>query len=122
MDNIKPMNMLISPMTEGRISTDKANKIYNVFRMTARSEKSVNTCFQCLPSFKMILLIKCVRTKYIKNTTAKMRKSTMNVITSGIIGGGPGGAGLSNAVIIRKTKINDNVDNNKPTEMIAVDT
>jgi len=51
-----------------------------------------------------------------------MMKNTMNVITSGIIGVGPGGAGLSNAVIIRKTKINDNVDNNKPTEMIAVDT
>ena len=122
MDNIKPIKILRSPITEGRTSTDKANKIYNIFKTTARSEKSVNTCFQCLPSFKMILLIKCVRTKYIKNTTAKMRKSTIYDITSVYTGVGPGGAGLSNAVIIRKTKINDNVDNNKPTEMIAVDT
>ena len=39
MDNIKPSKILRSPITEGRTSTDKANKIYNIFKTTATSEK-----------------------------------------------------------------------------------
>src|SRR5699024_997544 len=34
-DSIKPTNMLKSPTVDGRSSNDKANRIYNVFRITA---------------------------------------------------------------------------------------
>lgn len=120
MDNIKPIKILKSPITEGRTSTDKANKIYNIFKTTATSEKSMKTCFQCLLSFKMMLLIKYVIPKYIKNITAKMMKNTMNVITSGLNGVEPGEGGLSNAVINRITRINDNVDKSRITAIKAV--
>ena len=117
---MKPVKMLRSPIAEGRTSTDIANKIYRMFKTTSTSEKSLNTCFGRLLSFKMMLLIKYVIPKYIENTTAKMMKNTMNVITSGINGVGPGGEGLSNAVINRITRINDNVDKSRITAVKAV--